>query len=176
MNFETFVPLFALFSSVVLAAYSNNTFVPTTVTLTPTHSVETGVSTLTYADETTTFYITSTFYSTFWYTPISTSSVAAIVTDIPTTFETSDASYTSTITSTITSTLQVTQFETSIVSGENKDAKAPTTNTSDACIPTTEYVTVGSVTVTVTPEPVTKYITVTQGASDFQWNNGTNTA
>lgn len=164
MNFNIIASVFVLFAAAVSAAYSNHTFVPTTVTLSPTHSVNTETSTLTYEDETTTFFITSTYYTTHWYTPATTSSVEVIVTDIPTTYESSGDSYTSTYTSTITSTLEVTETVTSSATAEHD-------NRGQSCVPVTHYVTVG--TVTVTPEPVTHYVTVTAGASSHQWSNST---
>lgn len=155
MIFNVVIPFFALFSSVVFAAYSNTTFVPTTLTLSPTNSVSIETSTMTYEDETTTFYITSTYYHTSWYTPLSTSSLEAVVTDIPTTFESAGESYTSTVTSTV----QIIHT----VTGDNYQNQS----TSDACVP---------VTVTVTADPVTKYVTVTPISSEYQWKNATQTA
>lgn len=164
MNFNAIASLFALFASVVFASYSNQTFVPTTVTLEPVNSVQTETTTLTYEDATVTFYITSTLYSTYWYTPVTTASVETIVTDIPTTYESSGDLHTSTFTSTITSTLQITETITSSAATEE-------TSSAENCAPVTQYITVGIV--TETPEPVTQYVTVTANATTQTWGNVT---
>lgn len=162
MIFNVVIPFFSVFSSVVLAAYSNTTFVPTTLTLSPTESVSTETTTLTYADETTTFYITSTLFHTSWYTPLTTSSVEAIVTDIPTTYESSGESYTSTITSTVQIIRTVTAESNQTDSGSN------------GCVPVTITVSADPTTKYVTADPVTEYVTVTPG-TEYQWTNNTQT-
>lgn len=159
--------VFGLLLSTASAAYSNVTWVPTTVTLSPTYSVAPETSISTYADETTTFFITSTLYSTYWYTPVVTSSFGGVTTsvaDLTTTFSSSGELYTSTITSTITSTVRVADSSDTIVAVA-KDGNA---TLDSGCTPVT-------VTVTATPAAVsTQYVTVTANSSG-QWVNGTTT-
>nr|CAI6811886.1 ASB_HP1_G0053720.mRNA.1.CDS.1 [Saccharomyces cerevisiae] len=123
MIFKILCSLLLVTSNFASALYVNETtsYTPYTKTLTPTYSVSPQETTLTYSDETTTFYITSTFYSTYWFT---TSQLAAIIStptastptastpslttstnEYTTTYSDTDTTYTSTLTSTYIITL-----------------------------------------------------------------------
>ncbi|CAI4821381.1 BAF_collapsed_G0055360.mRNA.1.CDS.1 [Saccharomyces cerevisiae] len=123
MIFKILCSLLLVTSNFASALYVNETtsYTPYTKTLTPTYSVSPQETTLTYSDETTTFYITSTFYSTYWFTTsqsaaiISTPTASAPTTSTPslttstneytTTYSDTDTTYTSTLTSTYIITL-----------------------------------------------------------------------
>ncbi|CAI4036537.1 hypothetical protein SMKI_15G3840 [Saccharomyces mikatae IFO 1815] len=161
--------LFALFALIgsVSAIYSNHT-VSATTTLAPSYSLEPHETTIKYADDTTTFFVTSTVYSTNWFT-----STSATVTNAATTSVSgpaaSEFTHEITSTSTITSTLLLTLHDittlapsstaVSVNNGDsnNKDTKMRSLDqalTSNGCVPITKFV-------TVTNEPVTQYVTVT---------------
>ncbi|QHS76336.1 Srl1p [Saccharomyces paradoxus] len=193
------VALFALFAltSSVSAIYSNNTAF-TTTTLAPSYSLEPHETTISYADDTTTFFVTSTVYSTNWFT-----STSATITNAATSSASGSAApeYTHEITSTstITSTLLLTLHDTTTLApsstavsvsdedSNNKDAKVRSidqASTSNGCVPITKFVTVTNepVTqyVTVTPNTTTQYVTVTGAPSvtttspgNVQWYNTT---
>ncbi|KOG96730.1 Srl1p [Saccharomyces eubayanus] len=63
----TIFAILALFTGSVSAIYSNST-VSATTTLAPSYSLEAHETTVSYSDETTTFFATSTVYSTHWFT------------------------------------------------------------------------------------------------------------
>ncbi|CAI4848022.1 CCT_1a_G0054730.mRNA.1.CDS.1 [Saccharomyces cerevisiae] len=123
MIFKILCSLLLVISNFASALYVNETtsYTPYTKTLTPTYSVSPQETTLTYSDETATFYITSTFYSTYWFTTsqsaaiISTPTASAPTASTPslttstneytTTYSDTDTTYTSTLTSTYIITL-----------------------------------------------------------------------
>ncbi|CAD6648845.1 HN1_G0022690.mRNA.1.CDS.1 [Saccharomyces cerevisiae] len=118
MIFKILCSLLLVISNFASALYVNETtsYTPYTKTLTPTYSVSPQETTLTYSDETTTFYITSTFYSTYWFTSsqsaaiistptASTPSLTTSTNEYTTTYSDTDTTYTSTLTSTYIITL-----------------------------------------------------------------------
>ncbi|KOG96155.1 Svs1p [Saccharomyces eubayanus] len=118
MIFNVLCSLLLVSSGVVCAQYTNGTqsYTPYTKTLSPTYSVLPQETTLTYSDETTTFYLTSTVYSTHWFTPspsatitsaptTSTPALSTSTSEYTTTYFDTDTTYTSTITSAYTITL-----------------------------------------------------------------------
>ena len=118
MIFKILCSLLLVTSNFASALYVNETtsYTPYTKTLTPTYSVSPQETTLTYSDETTTFYITSTFYSTYWFTTsqsaaiistptASTPSLTTSTNEYTTTYSDTDTTYTSTLTSTYIITL-----------------------------------------------------------------------
>ncbi|CAI4052051.1 hypothetical protein SKDZ_15G3850 [Saccharomyces kudriavzevii ZP591] len=189
----TFFALLFLASS-VSAIYSNNT-ASTTTTLAPSYSLEPHETTVSYADDITTFFVTSTVYSTHWFAPTS----ATITSAVSSGSAAPKSSHEITSTSTITSTLLLTLPDTTTLSpsstaasiaengSNNKDAKVRSldqASTSNGCVPITKFVTVTNepVTqyVTVTPNTTTQYVTVTGAPSvttgstgNVQWFNTT---
>ncbi|CAD6645658.1 XXYS1_4_G0020250.mRNA.1.CDS.1 [Saccharomyces cerevisiae] len=123
MIFKILCSLLLVISNFASALYVNETtsYTPYTKTLTPTYSVSPQETTLTYSDETTTFYITSTFYSTYWFTTsqsaaiistptsstptASTPSLTTSTNEYTTIYSNTDTTYTSTLTSTYIITL-----------------------------------------------------------------------
>nr|CAI6722907.1 ADM_HP1_G0051340.mRNA.1.CDS.1 [Saccharomyces cerevisiae] len=113
MIFKILCSLLLVTSNFASALYVNETtsYTPYTKTLTPTYSVSPQETTLTYSDETTTFYITSTFYSTYWFT---TSQIGALTE--------SGSTYTSTLTSTLLVTVYNSQASNTIATSTAGDA------------------------------------------------------
>ncbi|CAD6646369.1 HN1_G0039930.mRNA.1.CDS.1 [Saccharomyces cerevisiae] len=198
------VVFFALltFASSVSAIYSNNT-VSTTTTLAPGYSLVPQETTISYADDTTTFFVTSTVYSTSWFTSTSATITNAASSSLSSSSAsgsvTPESTHEITSTSTITSTLLLTLHDSTTLSpsstaasvsdedSNNKDAKVKSfeqASTSNGCVPITKFVTVTNepVTqyVTVTPNTTTQYVTVTGAPSvtttspgNVQWYNTT---
>lgn len=198
------VVFFALltFASSVSAIYSNNT-VSTTTTLAPSYSLVPQETTISYADDTTTFLSPQRSTPRAGSPqlqpplpmrpppPLSTSSASGSVTP--------ESTHEITSTSTITSTLLLTLHDSTTLSpsstaasvsdedSNNKDAKVKSfeqASTSNGCVPITKFVTVTNepVTqyVTVTPNTTTQYVTVTGAPSvtttspgNVQWYNTT---
>lgn len=206
MIFKNSAILLALGASAVNGLYSNQTTVVATTseavdavalttTITPNYSVKPVESVATYADDTTTFYVTNTIYSTHWITnsPIITSSSS-----VTTEEKKSVASTTKALASSSLSSLksQVTSFANTKPYYGNVTALQIDNNTSTTtstllttitqnnktlgCIPKTKYVTVTASAeiqyVTITKEAKTSFVTVTaQPPSSAFWSNSTKT-
>lgn len=186
MLFKNSAALVALCASAASAIYSNGTnesnSTKVTTTLSPNYSVNPIVSTYTYSDETTTFYVTNTAFTTIWATTnVATGSATAAVTTASSTDEDSttkvngqnkdienvsvsadDSKTSATVTSTLYTTY--TQWSTSTDSVAKNEGSGD-----NGCVPVTQYV-------TVTAEPATQYVTVTAQPTSFQWSNATDSA
>ena len=124
-----------------------------TVTLAPSYSVQPSLTTMTYSDETTTIFITSTVYNTFWHTPAKTASVDDDESAVGITVASNHADSDISTTSTVTSTLRVTI--TTDISVANLYSNSTTAISSVAeCVPLTQYI-------TITAQPLTQFVTVT---------------
>lgn len=104
---QSVVLLFTLCCTSMAAWYDNTTSATdainkSVITLSPTYTIQPVTTTITYADPTTTFYVTQTVFSTIYYTPVSTSTSITRV-------KSSQTSSLTTITTTSTSTA-VTEF------------------------------------------------------------------
>ncbi|CCD27321.1 Svs1p NDAI_0K01300 [Naumovozyma dairenensis CBS 421] len=179
-----------ILSSVFAATYHNtSTSFPTAtrITLEPTYSVLPTLNTYTYSDDTTTFYVTSTMFTTIWYTPSSTISTTPTTTSIDNVVSTAVSELTSTIedahttyTTTMTSTLLITLSDlyetttTSIpsvvtqngqvykVSNQDKEVVS-NVNDADVCSPVTQYITVTTTAdANVNEKTVTQFVTKVQ--------------
>lgn len=203
----SFTLLFTLAYTSMAAFYGNTTVAAqyrsgsgSTTTLSPTYSVAPVTTVITYADPTTTFFVTQTLFSTIYYTPSSPSSPSSqapspspstVTSEYVSTYSDVSTTYTSTITSTMviyaTKTLNnkelkangITATYTTTV-GVQGAAVAPTT-TADAtgqCKGVTQFVTVTEtakqVTVTTTATPEIKYVTVTLDNNYKYSQNNTN--
>lgn len=124
---QLLVLLFTLCYTSMAAWYDNTTSAANTInrsviTLSPTYTVQPITTTITYADPTTTFYVTQTVFTTIYYTPVSTPTVttnvlysqpspslttitstatSTAVTELASTYSDVSTTYTSTITSTL---------------------------------------------------------------------------
>lgn len=124
---QSFILLFTLCYTSMAAWYGNSTGGTnaksnSVITLSPTYSIQPVTTVITYADPTTTFFITQTVFSTVYYTPLSTSvditsvksssqpqslttmtttSASTLTTEFASTYSDASTTYTLTITSTL---------------------------------------------------------------------------
>lgn len=189
MLFSKSIALLSLCVASVLANFSNETSTSITGTkatkvLAPVTSVETKTTAWTLSDETTTSYITFTYYKTHVLTTDATGSDAVIATQDSE--KVASSLYSSPYsTTTLTSTVIYTQSHHygNVSTGTTTAAVATTTslsNETSTAAPVTVYVTVTPITsyVTITAGPVTKFVTVTAAASNsavsqLSWSNST---
>ncbi|KAK5779996.1 Srl1p PWA37_001630 [Arxiozyma heterogenica] len=208
MIFKKVAILFAFGATAVKGLYSNNTATLTTnsnifgtTTITPDYSVEPVENVSTYADSTTTFYVTNTIYKTYYYTknPIvsgtmtsssfstnheTIASTNAAVTNAPSFIDRQVANasptmplYTNSTTVNIdhtTTTITSTLLTTVISSIHNSNTN---NNSTLRCVPKTEYVTITAFPevqyVTVTEDAKTSYVTITIQPTGAFWSNST---
>lgn len=143
MIFKILCSLLLVTSRFASALYVNETtsYTPYTKTLSPTYSVSPQETTLTYSDETTTFYITSTLYSTYWFTPSQSATITSTPTTSPATLTTSTNEYTTTYSdtdTTYTSTLTSTYIITLSAGSLNEKAEQVSTSVTEIASTITE--------------------------------------
>ncbi|SMN20564.1 similar to Saccharomyces cerevisiae YPL163C SVS1 Cell wall and vacuolar protein, required for wild-type resistance to vanadate [Maudiozyma saulgeensis] len=168
-----------------LAAFNNETATyaapedKTTTTLAPVTSVEAKTTTWTLSDDTTTSFVTFTFYQTH---TLSAQTPATI------TVENKEATVTDVVNSSEETTYLTSTLYSTITQGYSNSTYQPSSPTSapsnsDSNIKTV-YVTLEPVTsyITITADPVTSFVTITADSStasipssQAQWSNNTNT-
>lgn len=199
MLFTKSIALLSLCAS-ALAGFNNDTETKQTTTLYPATpvSVEAKTTTWTLSDDTTTSYITFTYFQTHTLSDITTSAAAndaadnnkvAVVTDSVTASSSDSESETTTLTSTLYSTLTQGYSNSTIATSSpatvtsspvpSSASSIDPQSTSDDSNVTIVYVTLAPITsyVTITADPVTQFVTVTAepttSANSMLWSNTT---